>query len=64
MGAVLQSSGRRQAVWDEHEHIASAIAAGDQKLAVELIDQHSQQAGQTWAARISTVLKRTAGDRP
>ncbi|KNZ33839.1 MAG: GntR family transcriptional regulator [Methylibium sp. NZG] len=64
MGAVLQSTGLRDAVWDEHEQIAAAIAAGNEKLAVELIDQHSQQAGQTLAARLSTVLKRTAGDTP
>lgn len=64
MGAVLQSSGLRDAVWDEHEQIAAAIAAGDESLAVALIDQHSQQAGQTLAARLSTVLKRTAGDKP
>jgi DNA-binding GntR family transcriptional regulator len=64
MGAVLQSSGQREAVWDEHEQIAAAIAAGDEKQAVALIDQHSQQAGQTLAARLSTVLKRTAGDTP
>jgi DNA-binding GntR family transcriptional regulator len=64
MGAVLQSSGLREAVWDEHEQIAAAIAAGDETLAVELIDQHSQQAGQTLAARLSNVLKRSAGDKP
>ncbi len=64
MGAVLQSSGLREAVWDEHEQIAAAIAAGNETLAVQLIDQHSQQAGQTLAARLSTVLKRTAGDTP
>jgi DNA-binding GntR family transcriptional regulator len=64
MGAVLQSSGQREAVWDEHEQIASAIAVGDAALAVQLIDQHSQQAGQTLAARLSKVLKRTAGDTP
>jgi DNA-binding GntR family transcriptional regulator len=64
MGAVLQSSGQREAVWDEHEQIAAAIAAGDEALAVARIDKHSQQAGQTLAARLSTVLKRTAGDTP
>jgi DNA-binding GntR family transcriptional regulator len=62
MGAVLQSSGQREAVWDEHEQIARAIAAGDAALAVELIDQHSQQAGQALAARLSTVLKLSSGD--
>lgn len=64
MGAVLQSSRQRETVWDEHEHIAAAIAAGDAELAVELIDEHSLQAGQTLAARLSKVLKRTAGDTP
>jgi DNA-binding GntR family transcriptional regulator len=29
MGAVLQQMGQREAVWDEHEAIAEAIAAGD-----------------------------------
>ena len=64
MGAVLQSSRQRDAVWDEHERIAQAIAAGDAELAVQLIDQHSRQAGQTLAARLSNVLKRSAGDTP
>ena len=62
MGAVLQSSGQRQAVWDEHERIARAIAAGDCELAVRLIDQHSLQAGKTLAARLSIVLKLVPGD--
>ena len=63
MGAVLQSSRQREAVWDEHEHIAAAIAAGDAALAVSLIDQHSQQAGQVLAARLSNVLKLSKGDQ-
>ncbi len=64
MGAVLQSSRQREAVWDEHERIAQAIASGDAGLAVQLIDQHSQQAGKTLAARLSTVLKLLPGDTP
>ncbi len=64
MGAVLQASGQRQAVWDEHECIARAIAAGDCELAVRLIDQHSLQAGQTLAARLSSVLKLVPGETP
>ena len=64
MGAVLQASGQRQAVWDEHECIARAIAAGDSELAVRLIDQHSLQAGQTLAARLSSVLKLVPGETP
>ena len=64
MGAVLQSTRQREAVWDEHEQIARAVAAGNEHLAVELIDQHSQQAGKTLAARLSTVLKLSTGDTP
>ena len=62
MGAVLQSSRQRDALWDEHERIADAIAAGNASLAVDLIDQHSQQAAATLAARLSSVLKLSTGD--
>jgi DNA-binding GntR family transcriptional regulator len=64
MGAVLQSAGQREAVWDEHDQIAKAISAGDAGLAVELIDQHSSQAGKTLAAHLSTVLQRSSGVKP
>lgn len=41
MGAVLQSSGQRASIWDEHEAIAIAIASGNIKLAGELSEKHA-----------------------
>ena len=46
MGAVLQSSPQREAIWDEHEAIAAAIAAGNAKRAATLIDQHALRASE------------------
>lgn len=57
MGAVLQQSRRRQAVWDEHEAVAGAIAAGDGDKAARLIEQHSQRAGEDLAARLTETLQ-------
>ena len=45
MGAVLQTSGVRQAVWDEHEAIAQAIGAGQADEAERLMSGHAQRAG-------------------
>lgn len=47
MGAVLQQSGQRATVWDEHETIARAIADGDAPGAAALIEAHAQRAGST-----------------
>jgi DNA-binding GntR family transcriptional regulator len=47
MGAVLQQSGQRDTVWDEHAAIAQAIAAGDGQRAADLIEGHAQRAGST-----------------
>jgi DNA-binding GntR family transcriptional regulator len=44
MGATLQRSALRDAVWDEHEAIADAIAAGDTAAARRLIQRHNEQA--------------------
>lgn len=63
MGAVLQQSRQRQAVWDEHEAIAAAMAAGDGERAARLIEKHSQSASENLAARLTHVLK-TQGDHP
>lgn len=63
MGAVLQSSPQREDLWDEHETIAKAIAAGDGERAAQLIDDHSRQASENLAGRLSHVLKTRAGDR-
>ena len=62
MGAVLQHSRQREALWDEHEAIAKAIAAGDGGRAALLIEQHSQRASKNLAARLTHVLK-TQGDK-
>ena len=66
MGAVLQSSRQRETVWDEHEAIAQAIAAGDAQRAVSLIDHHSQQASMNLTERLTEQLSQptttTAGD--
>jgi DNA-binding GntR family transcriptional regulator len=63
MGAVLREERQREAVWDEHEAIANAIAAGDADAAVRLIEQHSQHAGGNLAARLTHVLKSSEGDK-
>lgn len=57
MGAVLQQSGQRKAVWDEHEAIAQAIAAGDGERAARLIEQHSERAGTNLGRELGEVLK-------
>jgi DNA-binding GntR family transcriptional regulator len=64
MGAVLQSSNQRTAVWDEHAAIAEAIAAGQAERAAALIEQHSQQASRDLSERLTRVLQRTSGDTP
>jgi DNA-binding GntR family transcriptional regulator len=62
MGAVLQQSGQRTAVWDEHEAIARAIAAGDGDRAARLITEHSERASANLARQLQQVLK-TQGDK-
>ena len=62
MGAVLQHSRQREALWDEHEAIAKAIAAGDADRAALLIEQHAQRASKNLAARLTHVLQ-TQGDK-
>ena len=57
MGAVLQQSKQREALWDEHEAIAKAIAAGDGERAARLIEEHSRHASKNLAARLDAVLK-------
>ncbi|MFM8609536.1 MAG: GntR family transcriptional regulator [Burkholderiaceae bacterium] len=56
MGAVLQQSQQRESVWDEHQAIADAIAAGDEARAVALIEQHSEHAGDNLASELGQVL--------
>ncbi len=62
MGAVLQQTRQRESVWDEHEAIARAIAAGDADRAARLIEQHSLRASENLAAQLTRVLK-TQGEK-
>ncbi len=64
MGAVLQSSRQREALWDEHESIAEAIAAGDVKRAVRLIEHHAERASENLLARLGIVLNPLSKGRP
>ena len=57
MGAVLQSSHQRQTVWDEHEAIAKAIAAGDADEAVRLVQEHAHEASVQLTARLSEQIQ-------
>ena len=57
MGAVLQQSRQREALWDEH----AAIADGDRRAATptraaRLIDHHGRQASENLLARLADVL--------
>ena len=53
MGAVLQASPQREAIWDEHAAIAEAIAAGDAKRAGALADRHGRNASEHLQARLA-----------
>jgi len=56
MGAVLQVSTMRDSIWDEHEAIADAIAAGDAVRAEGLIRQHGEDASRNLARLLSSAL--------
>ena len=56
MGAVLQSSELRQSVWDEHEEISNAIAAGKADKAAELISSHASVAGEYLVEKLGVFL--------
>ena len=64
MAAVLQSSQQREAVWNQHEAIAKALAAGDGERAARLIDDHSRRASENLTGGLSLVLKTREGDAP
>ncbi len=56
MGAVLQAAPQREAIWDEHQAIAEAIAAGDIEQSVALIERHGRQARENLLGLLSHVL--------
>jgi DNA-binding GntR family transcriptional regulator len=57
MGAVLQQARQREQVWDEHEAIARAIAAGRADEAARRIEEHSRHASDNLGERLAHVLK-------
>ncbi|MDE2119577.1 MAG: GntR family transcriptional regulator [Betaproteobacteria bacterium] len=59
MGAVLQASGLRDAIWDEHQAIADAIAAGSVERAGALVERHIERARANLMARLGEVLHGT-----
>jgi DNA-binding GntR family transcriptional regulator len=62
MGAVLQQMGQREAVWDEHEAIARAIAKGDAATAARLIEEHGLHASEALGERLDLVLQQPEPD--
>ncbi|CCD40652.1 transcriptional regulator, GntR family [Candidatus Paraburkholderia kirkii UZHbot1] len=56
MGAVLQISGQRKSIWNEHAAIAAAIAEGDARRAAELTDLHTANARRNLVERLGLVL--------
>jgi DNA-binding GntR family transcriptional regulator len=64
MGAVLQSAGQRESIWDEHEAIAKAILAGDVKRACELSDTHAFIARENLVSHLGKVLNSSYIDKP
>jgi DNA-binding GntR family transcriptional regulator len=55
MGAALQSPERRESIWDDHEAIAKAIAAGQVELAGQLCERHANSARQNLMERMQEV---------
>jgi DNA-binding GntR family transcriptional regulator len=56
MGAVLQSTAQRATVWDEHQAIADAVAAGQAERAATLAGRHSTQASRHLAQQLNQHL--------
>lgn len=60
MGAVLQAEPQRESLWDEHEAIAAAIAAGDPERAARLSEEHVSQASQALGERLAQLSRDAA----
>ena len=60
MGAVLQAEPQRESLWDEHEAIAIAIAAGHAQRAAQLSEEHVARASEALSRRLAQQLARTA----
>jgi DNA-binding GntR family transcriptional regulator len=59
MGAVLQVSTMRESIWDEHQAIAEAIAAGDASTAEQLIREHGEDASRNLASLLGALQPKT-----
>jgi DNA-binding GntR family transcriptional regulator len=57
MGAVLQASTLREAVWDEHAAIAEAIAAGDPARAERLMREHDERASDHITRHLDAAMR-------
>jgi DNA-binding GntR family transcriptional regulator len=60
MGAVLQTSSQRDSVWNEHQAIVEAIAAGDGAKATAMIEEHTANASKNLTARMREALGEAA----
>ncbi|MBS0435870.1 MAG: GntR family transcriptional regulator [Proteobacteria bacterium] len=56
MGASLQHATLRDSVWDEHEAIAQAIAAGDANRAERLMREHAARASEYITRRLEAAF--------
>jgi DNA-binding GntR family transcriptional regulator len=67
MGAVLQTSEMRETIWDEHEAIARAIAAGDAAAAERLMLAHDRRAAENMTRQLAAATapepRRHTGDQ-
>ncbi|MDP9968753.1 DNA-binding GntR family transcriptional regulator [Variovorax paradoxus] len=64
MGAVLQAEPQRETLWDEHEAIAAAIAAGHAQRAAQLSEEHVARASEALGRRLAQQLARAASTTP
>lgn len=64
MGAVLQAEPQRESLWDEHEAIAAAIAAGDAGEAARLSEEHVARASEALGRRLAEQLARASATAP
>lgn len=62
IGAVFQQSGQREALRDEHEAIADAMALGDSKRAATLISGYAERASGNLTDILNHVLAERQGD--
>lgn len=61
MGAMLQASGQRASIWDEHEAIAEAIETGRFEAAIEYSEFHTERAHEQLVAELTDVLGAGSG---